>query len=214
MQQGSLALGSTSLSLTDVSPRSRPVHGPRRFAVDLFDGRDFVAARWPSVAAGPELQMHAFQSREFLDIWSRILSLLPAIDVVDLQKMPAAVGAAHNPLTYLAGRPYRFSGNAVDLGQWREVAARPSTVRVHRKLQRHLRRLSKVEPTAFLMNPSGPQWQEVMDRLTEVKRKQYLRTTALLAFAAATVRDAGRRLVTIAEGLALAGGACAQGDAT
>ena len=285
MQQGSLALGSTSLSLTDVSPRSRPVHGPRRFAVDLFDGRDFVAARWPSVAAGPELQMHAFQSREFLDvwtatvgrarnaqcflvvvadadgeavlylplaietrcgvrilrfmdagvvdlnapilaagkdltrgefldIWSRILSLLPAIDVVDLQKMPAAFGAAHNPLTYLACRPYRFSGNAVDLGQWREVAARPSTVRVHRKLRRHLRRLSKVEPTAFLMNPSGPQWQEVMDRLTEVKRKQYLRTTALLAFAAATARDAGCRLVAIAEGLALAGGACAQGDAT
>jgi CelD/BcsL family acetyltransferase involved in cellulose biosynthesis len=256
MQQGSLALGSTDdLSLTDAPPRSRPVHGPRSFAVDLFDGRDFAAARWPSVAAGPELQLHAFQSREFLDVWTatigraraaqcflvvvadahgkpvlylplaietrfgvrilrfmdagvvdlnapilaagkdltrgefldvwgRILSLLPAIDVLDLQKMPATVGAAHNPLTYLACRPYPFSGNTVDLGQWRQVVARPSTARVRRKLQRHLLRLNKLEPTAFLMNPSGVQWHKVMGRLTDVKRKQYLRTTARDFFAA------------------------------
>jgi len=265
MQQGSPALGSTSLSLTDAPPRSRPVQGPRRFAVELFDGRDFAAARWPSVAAGPELQMHAFQSREFLevwtatigrarnaqcflvvvtdadgepvlylplaietrfgvrilrfmdagvvdlnapilvagrdltrgeflDVWSRMLSLLPAIDVLELQKMPATVGAAHNPLTYLACRPYRFSGNTVDLGQWRDVVARPSTVRVHRKLRRHLRRLSEVQPTAFLMNPSGAQWHEVMDRLTEVKRKQYLRTTARDFFAAPGVLDFYREI--------------------
>ena len=265
MRQGSLALGSTSLSLTDAPVRSRPVDGPRRFAVDLFDGREFAAARWPSVAAGPELQMHAFQSQEFLDVWtatigrarnaqcflvvvadadgkpvlylplaiearfgvrilrfmdagvvdlnapilvagkdltrgefldvwSRILALLPAIDVVDLQKMPVTVGAAQNPLTYLACRRYRFGGNTVDLGQWREVAARPSTARVHRKLQRHLRRLSKVAPTAFLMNPSGPQWHEVMDRLTEVKRKQYLRTTARDFFAAPGVLDFYREI--------------------
>ena len=265
MHQGSLALGSTSLSLTDAPPRSRPVQGPRCFAVELFDGRDFAAARWPSVAAGPELQMHAFQSREFLDVWtatigrarsaqcflvvvadadgkpvlhlplaiearfgvrilrfmdagvvdlnapilvagkdltrgefldvwSRILSLLPAIDVVDLQKMPATVGVAHNPLTYLPCRPYRFSGNTVDLGQWREVVARPSTVRVHRKLGRHLRKLGKVEPTAFVMNPSGAQWHEVMDRLTEVKRKQYLRTTARDFFAAPGVLDFYRQI--------------------
>ena len=176
MRQGSLALrsprengveaGESSLSLTDASsradalPRSRPAQIPRRFDVELFDGRDLAAARWPSMAAGPELLMHAFQSREFLDVWTatigrarnaqcflivvtnsddknpilylplsietrfgmrilrfmdagvvdlnapilvagqdlsrgefldvwgRILSLLPAIDVVDLQKMP------------------------------------------------------------------------------------------------------------------------------
>lgn len=37
---------------------------------------------------------------------------------------------------------------------------------------------------------------------------------ALLAFAATTARDAGCRLVTMAEGIALARGACAQGDGT
>jgi CelD/BcsL family acetyltransferase involved in cellulose biosynthesis len=261
MPPGSLALG----SLTDAPPRRRPVQGPRRFAVELFDGRDFAAARWPSVTADPELQMHAFQSREFLDVWtatigrardaqcflvvvadadgkpvlylplaietrlgvrivrfmdagvvdlnapilvagkelshgefldvwSRILSLLPGIDVVDLQKMPATVGAAHNPLTYLACRPYQFSGNVVDLGQWREVIARPSAVRVRRKLRQRLRRLNKIETTAFLVNPSGPQWHEVMDRLTAVKRKQYLRTTARDFFASPGVLDFYREI--------------------
>ena len=54
-----------------------------------------------------------------------------------------------------------------------EVAPR-STARVHGKLRRHRRRLSEVAPAAFLMDPSGSQWREVMDRLTEVKRKQGL----------------------------------------
>lgn len=253
-------------SWADAPPRSRPAQIPRRFDVELFDGRDFAAARWPSIAAGPELLMHTFQSREvldvwtatigrarkaqcflivvtnsddknpilylplaietrfgmrilrfmdagvvdlnapilvagqdlsrgeFLDVWGRILSLLPAIDVVDLQKMPGTVGGEHNPLTYLACRPYRFSGNTVDLGKWREVVARRSTARVHGKLRRHLRRLSEVSPTAFLMDPSGPQWREVMDRLTEVKRKQYLRTTARDFFAAPGVLDFYREI--------------------
>jgi CelD/BcsL family acetyltransferase involved in cellulose biosynthesis len=39
------------------------------------------------------------------------------------------------------------------------------------------------------MNPSGQQWHDVMDRLTEVKRKQYLRTTARDFFAAPGVLD-------------------------
>jgi CelD/BcsL family acetyltransferase involved in cellulose biosynthesis len=265
MQQGSLALGSTRLSLTDAPPRSRPVRGPRSFAVELFDGRDFAAARWPSVTADPALQMHAFQSREFLDVWtatigrarnaqcflvvvadadgepvlylplaierrlgvrilrfmdagvvdlnapilvankdltrgefldvwSRILSLLPAVDVVDLRKMPPTVGAAHNPLTHLACRPYRFSGNAVDLRQWREIVARPATARMHRKLRQRLRRLGAIEPNAFLMNPSGQQWHDVMHRLTEVKRKQYLHTTARDFFASPGVLDFYREI--------------------
>ena len=143
----------------------------------------------PILVAGQDLSRG-----EFLDVWGRILSLLPAIDVVDLQKMPGTVGGAHNPLTYLACRPYKFSGNTVELGKWREVVARRSTARVHGKLRRHLRRLSEVEPTAFLMDPSGPQWREVMDRLTEVKRKQYLRTTARDFFAAPGVLDFYREI--------------------
>jgi len=56
------------------------------------------------------------------------------------------------------------------------------------KLRRHRRKLTAIEPTAFLANPSGSQWHRVMDRLTELKREQYLRTSGDF-FAAPGVHD-------------------------
>ena len=253
------------MTLIDAEPRSGRGHSVRRFTVELFDGRDLAAARWPTLAAGPELLMHVFQSREFLDVWmatvgrarnaqcllivvtdqekkpvlylplcvenkfnrrilrfmdagiadlnapilvagqnltrsefldvwSEIVSMLPVIDVIDLQKMPSHVCAAHNPLTYLACRPYRSSGHAIDLADWHELARkRGSIVRMRSKLRRHRRRLSEIEPTAVLVNPSGPHWHQVMDRLTELKRRQYQRTGRDF-FAAPGIREFYREI--------------------
>jgi CelD/BcsL family acetyltransferase involved in cellulose biosynthesis len=115
---------------------------------------------------------------EFSAVWDEILSRLPGIDVIDLQKMPRNVGVAPNPLSYLDCLPYKSSGHVVDLANWHELAAkRGSIVRMRSKLRRHRRKLTAIEPTAFLANPSGPQWHRVMDRLTELKRRQYLRTS-------------------------------------
>jgi CelD/BcsL family acetyltransferase involved in cellulose biosynthesis len=235
--------------LVDAAPRSDTGRRARRLAVELFDGQNLAAARWPSIAAGPELLMHVFQSREFLDIWmatigrarsaqcylavvtdqerrpvlylplavetrfntrilrfmdagvadlnapilvagqsltrnefsgvwDEILSRLPGIDVIDLQKMPRNVGADDNPLCYLDCHVHKSSGHAIDLANWHELAAkRGSVVRMRSKLRRHRRKLTAIEPTAFLANPSGPQWHRVMDRLTELKRRRYLRTS-------------------------------------
>jgi CelD/BcsL family acetyltransferase involved in cellulose biosynthesis len=54
--------------LIDATPGFRPLPG-RRFTVELFDGGDLEAAGWPLIAAGPELAMHVYQSREFLEVW-------------------------------------------------------------------------------------------------------------------------------------------------
>jgi CelD/BcsL family acetyltransferase involved in cellulose biosynthesis len=253
------------VTLIDAGPRSDTGRRARRLAVELFNGQDLVAARWPSIAAGPELLMHVYQSREFLEvwmatigrsrnaqcflvvvtdedkrpilylplsietkfntrvlrfmdagvtdlnapilvagqnitrsevpgIWDKILSLLPGIDIVDLQKMPRSIGAAPNPLSYLDCEPYKSSGHAIDLADWHELAAkRGSVVRMRSKLRRHRRRLAAIEPTTFLANPSGPQWHRVMDRLTELKRRQYLRTSGDF-FTAPGVRDFYREI--------------------
>ena len=42
---------------------------PRKFRVEIFDGTDLTGAAWPSIAAAPELLMHVYQSREFLEVW-------------------------------------------------------------------------------------------------------------------------------------------------
>jgi len=42
-------------------------------AVELFDGADWDAAKWPSIAADTGMEMSVFQSREFLEIWMRTI---------------------------------------------------------------------------------------------------------------------------------------------
>jgi len=114
---------------------------------------------------------------EFFAVWGEILSLLPGVDVVDLQKMPSYVCAAHNPLSYFECRPYKSSGHVVDLTNWDELSRkRGSTVRMRSKLRRHYRRLARVDAPSFITNPSGARWHGVFDALADLKRKQYRRT--------------------------------------
>jgi CelD/BcsL family acetyltransferase involved in cellulose biosynthesis len=42
-------------------------------AVELFDGADWDAAKWPSIMADTGLEMSVFQAREFLEIWMRTI---------------------------------------------------------------------------------------------------------------------------------------------
>jgi CelD/BcsL family acetyltransferase involved in cellulose biosynthesis len=233
----------------------------RRFTVELFDGRDFAAAGWPSIGAGPELLMYVYQSREFLEvwmasigrarrarcflvvvkdtgsnpvfylplvvetkfngrilrfmdggvadfnapilavgqnftrdefiaIWTELLSLLPPIDLIDLKKIAGEVCGARNPLTYLDCRPYESSGYAVDLAVRHENAARdPSLRRMRKKLLRQQQRLSKMGPTQFVTNPTRPQLPALVDRLMDLKREQYLRTSGRNFFATPGIHD-------------------------
>ena len=47
--------------------RGRPAR--TSFKVELYDSGNLAAANWPSLAAGRDLKMYVFQSREFLEIW-------------------------------------------------------------------------------------------------------------------------------------------------
>jgi CelD/BcsL family acetyltransferase involved in cellulose biosynthesis len=233
----------------------------RRFSVELFDGRDLLAAGWPSINAGPNLLMYVYQSREFLEvwmasigkarqarcflvvvkdsgnhpvfylplvietkfnsrilrfmdggvadfnapilvagqelargefmtIWSEIQSRLPPIDLIDLKKIAGEVCGVRNPLTFLDCRPYESSGHAIALPARHENAASdPSACRMRKKLLRQHQRLSKLAPTQFLEKPSGAQLPALVERLMELKREQYLRTSGRDFFATAGIHD-------------------------
>lgn len=233
----------------------------RRFTVELFDGRDLVAAGWPSIDGDPKLLMYVYQSREFLEVWmasigkarqarcflvvvkdsgnnpvfylplvietkfnSRILrfmdggvadfnapilvagqelargefmtiwteihSRLPAIDLIDLKKIAGDVCGARNPLTFLDCRPYESSGHAIALpARLERAASDPSACRMRKKLLRQHQRLGKMAPTQLVVNPSGPQLPALMDRLMELKREQYLRTSGRDFFATPGIQD-------------------------
>ena len=127
---------------------------------------------------------HEFTRDEFKAIWADLLAQLPEIDLIDLKKIAGEVCGAPNPLTHLDCRPYESSGYAVDLAVRRESAAStPSHCRTRKKLLRQQQRLSKLGPTRFVANPSGPQLAALVDRLTYLKREQYLRTSGRDFFA-------------------------------
>jgi CelD/BcsL family acetyltransferase involved in cellulose biosynthesis len=139
----------------------------------------------PILAAGADLTRG-----EFLAIWADIRSSLPAVDLIDLKKIAGDVCGARNPLTYLDCHTYESSGHAVDLAAWNENAADdPSLSRMRKKLQRQRQRLSNLGPTQFVANPSGPQLRLLIERLTELKREQYLRTSGRDFFATPGIHD-------------------------
>jgi len=145
----------------------------------------------PIMAAGADLTRG-----EFLTIWTEIRSSLPAIDLIDLKKIAGAVCGARNPLTYLDCHPYESSGHAVDLAVRNDNAAGdPSLGRMRKKLRRQRQRLSKLGPTQFVVNPTGPQLRPLVERLTELKREQYLRTSGRDFFATPGIHDFYSRMV-------------------
>jgi CelD/BcsL family acetyltransferase involved in cellulose biosynthesis len=221
--------------------------GSCEVAVELFDGADWDAANWPSIGAGPALEMSVFQAREFLETWMRtigldrrvrpvlavvvdgdarpvlylplaietkfgvtllrfmdggvsdlnvpimardrslapdefaavwkeILSRLPALDVIDLRKMPDHLNGVRNPLTFLPCDPGHDNGCLMLFSALPEVQGRASVVRTRKKLRRQHRRLSELGDTRFLCNPAGDALRRAVDGLFDLKRMQYMRT--------------------------------------
>ena len=245
----------------DAAPRLWLAPTTRQFSVECFGNGDLTAADWPSISAGPELHMHVYQSREFLDVWmatigkardadcflavvknqdqkpilylplvietkfnvrilhfmdggvtdfnapivvagedltrseftgvwQEILSLLPDIDVIDLQKISRNVSTARNPLTHLDCVAYESSGHSIELRSLHEEPGRSRSIgRMQKKFRRQLRRLSEVGPTEFQLNPSAPHLDKIVNGLIDLKRKHYLRTSGHDFFAKPGVHD-------------------------
>jgi CelD/BcsL family acetyltransferase involved in cellulose biosynthesis len=149
----------------------------------------------PILAAGQELTRG-----EFMTIWSDLLSQLPAIDLIDLKKIAGDVCGAHNPLTYLDCRTYESSGHAIALSaRPTDAASDPSFGRMRKKLLRQHQRLSTLGPTQFVMNPPAAQLPALINRLTALKREQYLRTSGRDFFATPGIHEFYSRMLEPAQ---------------
>jgi CelD/BcsL family acetyltransferase involved in cellulose biosynthesis len=146
-----------------------------KFNVRLLRFMDCGVADYnaPIVAADRTLSR-----QEFHDVWADVLALLPNFDVIDLKKIASDVAGALNPLTYLDCTPFGDSGHAIVLTRLRDQTDTPrAVVRQRRKLQSHAKGLNQIGEPRFVVNPSPSETAQVAERLLELKRKKYQRTS-------------------------------------
>jgi CelD/BcsL family acetyltransferase involved in cellulose biosynthesis len=146
-----------------------------KFNVRLLRFMDCGVADYnaPIVAAGRSLS-----PQEFHAVWTEVLALLPSFDVIDLKKIANDVAGAVNPLTYLDCTPFGDSGHAIVLTRLREQTdTRRAVVRLRRKLQTYAKGLSQIGEPRFIVNPDAAEAARVAERLLELKRQKYQRTS-------------------------------------
>ncbi|HEX4411832.1 MAG TPA: GNAT family N-acetyltransferase [Xanthobacteraceae bacterium] len=115
---------------------------------------------------------------DFDFLWPKILAALPKIDAIDLEKMPSDIVGRPNPLTNLRCVPYASSGHSLLLSLLHGAVGARHSVRAQRKnLRRRYRALSELGQADFVINPTGIKAAYVLDRLLDLKRQKYLRTT-------------------------------------
>jgi CelD/BcsL family acetyltransferase involved in cellulose biosynthesis len=146
-----------------------------KFNVRLLRFMDCGVADYnaPIVAADRTLSR-----QEFHEVWADILARLPGFDVIDLKKIASDVAGAVNPLTYLDCAPFGDSGHAIVLARLRDrTDTRRTEARLRRKLQNYAKGLSQVGEPRFIVNPAGAEAARVVERLLELKRRKYERTS-------------------------------------
>jgi CelD/BcsL family acetyltransferase involved in cellulose biosynthesis len=120
----------------------------------------------------------ALSRQEFHEVWADVLALLPGVDVIDLKKIASDVEGAVNPLTYLDCTAFGESGHAIVLTRLHDQTdTRRSVARLRRKLQSHAKGLSQVGEPRFIVNPDASEAAPLTERLLELKRRKYQRTS-------------------------------------
>ena len=146
-----------------------------KFNVRLLRFMDCGVADYnaPIVAADRTLSRH-----EFHEVWADVLARVPSFDVIDLKKIASDVAGALNPLTYLDCTSFGDSGHAIALARLRErTDTRRAEVRLRRKLQSYAKGLSQIGEPRFIVNPAAAEAARVAERLLELKRRKYERTS-------------------------------------
>jgi len=146
-----------------------------KFNVRLLRFTDCGVADYnaPIVAADRTLSR-----QEFHEVWADVLARLPSFDVIDLKKIASDVAGALNPLTYLDCTSFGDSGHAIVLARLRDrTDTRRTEARLRHKLQNYAKGLSQFGEPRFVVNPEAAEAARVAERLLELKRRKYQRTS-------------------------------------
>ncbi len=120
-------------------------------------------------AATPE-----WEPQEARELLSDILSALPAFDVIELEKMPAAVLARSNPLLHLGAERWPCEGHAASTAQtWEAFSA--SRIKHSKRFERYHRQLARSAPLSYVIAEAGG-WQGAFKALLAQKEARFAET--------------------------------------
>jgi len=137
----------------------------------------------------------------FRHLWRQIVDAVRAMpfhrfDLVDMDKMPALVGAQSNPMLSLAVLPRTYSAHAASLGDnWEEFCGAKTTGQTRKRDRRRLRRLTESGEVRFVHASGCDEITETMNVLITQKRHYLARKGVEDLFTRAGYREFFRAVV-------------------
>lgn len=113
--------------------------------------------------------------RELHSLWDRVLAALPAVDLMQLEKMPAEVGGKPNPLMHLGTRPWPVSCHIANLGpSWDDFAR--DRIRPQSRHVRNYRQLERKAPVTYTLARTEEEARGLFDVLMAQKSRRFADT--------------------------------------
>lgn len=105
------------------------------------------------------------------ELWEKILSELPVIDLIKIENMPAAVDGEVNPLALIATGGNSESAHGSDLTQaWETLEATQPQLKT---LKRKQRALEKVAPVSLVVATGDAEIERVLTRMLAEKQRRF-----------------------------------------
>ncbi|MES2186480.1 MAG: GNAT family N-acetyltransferase [Pseudomonadota bacterium] len=118
-------------------------------------------------------------------LWTTILATLPAVDMVQLRRMPACIGAVTNPLVALPGAAHTENAHAAYLPDNFAAFRAPRAAKLFADTRRQLRRLQEGGTVRMELDiPPGAEHDRVMAALAQQKGRRWRDTGNPDAFVA------------------------------
>ena len=156
-------------------------HGVRILSVIDGGVADYVE---PVLLEGAE----TLDEGQMRDLWRCVLGALPGIDVVHIDKIPAAVGSVANPLRALRTEAARVSGHVLTLSGTHEDYRQHRLPR-RQDARRKRKRLLQAGPLELMIPTNNADRSRIVATLIRQKRERYLSTRGIDGFRAPGLLD-------------------------
>ncbi len=113
---------------------------------------------------------------DFAALWSKVLSRLPSVDLIDFRRMPNIIGNAPNPFVQLQGAIQTERAYAAHLPPSFEEFLKGKRKAIHRDSLRKLRRLAEIGEVAFEIVKDPGKIEKVVEIMAYQKGPNYIQS--------------------------------------